>query len=167
MCMKRHEARRLLWYTHGRSVKFHLRGRESHFNWEINLARLMYVSKCQGTYNAVTDNAWEEVWYNNRYLCFPPYEPQSFTYDRCPQQPFLCANVLQYVDYIIHTNASSVSDCCCQDYLPHYMLGNHAHIQDIPICVKYDDLALPSQVNFNSEDKIQQPYKMSGPWRIN
>ena len=43
------------------------------------------------------------------------------------------------------------------------MLSNHAHIQDIPICVKYDDLSLQSRVNFNCENNIQRPYKMSGP----
>jgi len=36
----------------------------------------VYISKRQGTW--CTDEAQEEVQYNNRYLCFPACEPPSF-----------------------------------------------------------------------------------------
>ena len=66
--------------THGRDASFV-------FEEERDVSRTglvfndVYVSKRQGTwctYNAITDEAQEEVQYTNRYLCFPPCEPPSF-----------------------------------------------------------------------------------------
>ena len=68
---------------------------------------------------AVTDEGWEEVQCNNKYLCYPPCEPPSFTvhvHSSCS-----CANALQCADVMLtllhsciksdgsytHTNTSS------------------------------------------------------------
>ena len=141
---------------------------QRHFNWEMNLARLMYAAPNAKVYTMLLPimPMQEEVWYNNRYLCIHSTVWATIFYDRCPQQPFCVPMyysmwITLYIQTLVQYQTAIVKITCLA------MLSNHAHIQDIPICVKYDDLSLQSRVNFNCENNIQRPYKMSGPWRIN
>ena len=93
-----HEVCLPLCYTWKR-CKVSLRKREP--SQEMDLCLMVCTSpnaKVHGVL-AVTDEGWEEVQCNNKYLCYPPCEPPSFTvhvHSSCS-----CANALQCADVML------------------------------------------------------------------
>ena len=119
MCMKRGTC----FATRGRGVKFRTLSRKRELCQEMDLCSLIFASLNVKVHSVLTMLSPLKPGYNKSMFVFDHVSHHLSRTIVVLSSCSMHANALQYADVIltlckllyIHTNTSSVSDCCCQD----------------------------------------------------